>query len=95
MKFGTFLLSLVQPVLAKLLLALGFSVVSIVGVEATVSQVKGMFVDSFGMLSADAMNLAQYLWITKGIGIIFGAINTKLALWAIEKSTQILGKNPG
>ncbi len=94
MKFGTFLLSLVQPMLAKVLIALGFSVVSIVGVEAALGQVKSLFVSSFMAMPADLVSLALYLWIGKAVGVIFGACATKLMLWSIQNATSILGKSP-
>jgi hypothetical protein len=95
MKFGTFLLAMVQPLIAKVLLALGFSVVSIVGVEASVATLKSMVIANFGAMNGDILNLMQYAWIGHGIGIIFGAITTKLMLWSIENATKMLGKNNG
>jgi hypothetical protein len=95
MKFGTFLLALVQPILARILIALGFSVVSILGVDATVSQIKSLVIANMGAMDGDIFSLMQYAWIGKGIGIIFGAITTKLVLWSIENATKMLGKNPG
>lgn len=94
MKFGTFLLSLVQPMIAKILIALGFSIVSIVGVEASLNQVKALFVSSFMAMPADLVQLALYLWIGKAAGVIFGACATKLMLWSIQNATSLLGKNP-
>lgn len=95
MKFGTFLLALVEPLAAKLMIAMGFSVVSIVGVEAVVGQVKGMLVASVNSLPGDMLNFALYIGIGQALGIIFGAVTTKLTLWAITNATQFLGKNPG
>lgn len=95
MKFGTFLLALVEPLLAKVLLALGFSVVSIVGVEAVVGQLKDGLVNSFNGLPSDMLQFALLLGLGKAVGIIFGAVTTKLTLWAIQNATQLLGKNPG
>lgn len=94
MKIGTFLLSLVQPMLAKMLIALGFSVVSIVGVEAALNQVKALFISSFMGMPADLVQLALYLWIGKAVGVIFGACATKLMLWSIQNATSLLGKSP-
>jgi hypothetical protein len=94
MKFGTFLLALAKPFLAKILLALGFSVISIVGVDVALSTVKGMIVSNLGGLGS-VIDFALYLWIGKGIGIIFGACATKLALWNIQNATKILGKGNG
>jgi hypothetical protein len=94
MKFGTFLLALAKPFLAKILLALGFSVISIVGVDVALGTVKGMIVSNVNGLGA-IIDFALYLWIGKGIGIIFGACATKLALWNIQNATKILGKANG
>jgi hypothetical protein len=95
MKFGVFLLALVEPLLAKILIALGFSVVSIVGVEAVVGQLKSALIGSMNGLPSDMLQFALLLGIGKALGMIFGAVTTKLTLWAIENSVKLIGKNPG
>lgn len=95
MKIGTWLLSLVSPMLAKILLSLGLSVVSIVGMDAVLTGIKSSFVSSMQSMPADWLNFALYLWIGKGLGIIFGACATKLMLWSVQNSTSILGKSNG
>lgn len=95
MKFGTFLLSMAEPLVAKVMVAMGFSVVSIVGVEAVVGQVKASLVSSVNSMPVDMLNFALYLGIGQALGIIFGAVTTKLTLWAITNATQFLGKNAG
>jgi hypothetical protein len=94
MKFGTFLLTLVEPILAKLLIALGFSVVSIVGVDAALGQIKNL-ITTYISGAGPLLDFAMYIWIGKGIGIIFGACATKMMLWQIQNATKILGKAPG
>jgi hypothetical protein len=94
MKFGTFLIGLVEPILAKLLIALGFSVVSIVGVDAALNTVKGMIVSNLSGLGG-IIDFALYLWLGKALGVIFGACATKLMLWNIQNATKILGKSNG
>ncbi|MGJ7546144.1 DUF2523 family protein [Variovorax sp. LT1R16] len=94
MKFGTFLIGLVEPILAKLLMALGFSVVSIVGVDAALNTVKGMIVSNLSGLGG-IIDFALYLWLGKALGVIFGACATKLMLWNIQNATKILGKSNG
>lgn len=95
MKLGTWLLALVEPMLAKILLGLGFSVVSIVGMDAMLTAMKAAFVSNMNALPAEWLQFALYLWLGKGIGIIFGACTTKLMLWTIQNSTAMLGKSPG
>lgn len=94
MKFGTFLVALVEPILARLLVALGFSVVSIVGVDAALNTVKGMIVSNLSGLGG-IIDFALYLWLGKALGVIFGACATKLMLWNIQNATKILGKSNG
>jgi len=94
MKLGAWLLTLVQPLLARLLLSLGFSVVSIVGMDSVLNSLKSSAIASLSSMPADWLNFALYLWIGKGIGIIFAACTTKLLLWTIENGTKILGVNP-
>lgn len=94
MKFGVFLLALVEPIIAKLLIALGFSVISIAGVDVALGTVKGMIVGNLSGLGG-IIDFALYLWLGKALGIIFGACATKLMLWNIQNATKILGKANG
>lgn len=94
MKLGTWLLAMMEPLLAKILVALGFSVVSIVGMDAVLNSIKTMFVANINSMPSVWLEFALYLWIGKGIGIIFGAMTTKLMLWTIQNATSMLGKNP-
>lgn len=94
MKFGTFLLALVEPMLGKILLALGFSVVSIVGVEVAMNAVKLIAINGMNGLGG-IIEFGLYIWLGKGLGVIFGACTFKLALWNIQNATKILGKSNG
>lgn len=94
MKLGTWLLSMAEPLLAKVLIALGFSVVSIVGVESVLGTIKAQFVANMASMPAVWLEFALYLWIGKGLGVIFGAMATKLTLWSIQNATSLLGKSP-
>ena len=94
MKIGTWLLTLVQPFLAKILLSLGFSVVSIVGMDSVLGSLKTGAINGMNSLPPDMLAFALYIWIGKGLGIIFAACATKLMLWTIQNGTKILGVNP-
>lgn len=95
MKIGTWLLSLMQPLLGRILSSLGFSVVTITGFELAVGQVKALVTGGINSLPADMLNLFLYAGGGYGLGMIFGAIATKLLLWQIQSATKILGVNPG
>jgi hypothetical protein len=94
MKLGTWLLAMMEPLLAKILLALGFSVVSIVGMDSVLAGIKTTFIANINSMPSVWLEFALYLWLGKGIGIIFGAMTTKLMLWTIQNATSMLGKNP-
>lgn len=94
MKIGTWLLSLVQPFLAKILLALGFSVVTITGFEAAIGQVKQQLVGSINALPLDLLNVFLLAGGGKGVGIILAAVAVKVLLWQVSSATKILGVNP-
>ena len=95
MKIGTWVLSLIQPILGRILAALGFSVVSIIGMEAILSQIRTQLVSGLGGMSADMFNLFLLAGGGQALGIITGALTTKLLLWQVQNATKILGVNPG
>jgi len=94
MKLGTWLLGLLQPALSRILTALGFSVVTILGMEQLLTQLKGMVVQSLGGMSADMFNVFLLAGGGQALGIITGALTTKLLLWQVQNATKILGVNP-
>jgi hypothetical protein len=91
MKIGLWLAAMAQPLVARILMALGFSVVSVVGVTEVMSQLKSMFITNLMAVPAAGLDLALLAGCGTGLGIIFGAITTKLALWQIQNATKILG----
>ena len=95
MKIGTWLLSLAQPFIARILTALGFSVVTIVGMEAVIDQVKALVTGGVNSMPADMLNIFLLAGGGKALGMILGAITTKVMLWQIQSATKILGVNPG
>jgi len=93
MGFAQLLLSLVGPVLSRILLALGFSVVSFVGMDLLMDQLIASVQGAWGGLPASILQLAGLAGIGQGLGIIFGAVLTRVTIWQLQKSTRILGAN--
>ncbi len=91
MGLGTWLAAMMAPLVARVLMALGFSVVSIVGVTAVLSQLKGMFIAQASALPAAGLQLALLGGFGTAAGIIFGAVTTRMALWQIQNATKVLG----
>lgn len=95
MKIGTWLLSMMQPLIAKIMVTLGFSLVTITGMEVVIDQVKTMVMTGVNSLPSDMLNIFLLAGGGKAIGMILGAIATKVMLWQIQSATKILGTNPG
>lgn len=93
MKLGTWLLSLVSPILGRILVSLGFSVVTITGFTVGVNALKDQLVSSISSLPSDLLNVFLLSGGGVGLGMITGAIATRLLLWQITSATKILGAN--
>lgn len=94
MKLGTWLFSLLQPAVGRILAALGLSVVSIGGMDLIFTQLKSSLTAGMGGLPLDLMNVFLLAGGGQALGIIIGALTTRLMLWQIANSVRILGVNP-
>lgn len=95
MGVGTWLLAMVTPLLGRIIVSLGFSIVTITGMVVTVGAVREQFVNTVNSMPADLLNLFLLSGGGVGFGMIMGAITTRLVIWQIQSSTKILGVNPG
>ena len=91
MGLGTFLAAMMAPLVARVLMALGFSVVTVVGVSTVLAQLKAMMLAQAMAVPVAGLDLAMLAGVGVGGGIIFGAITTKMALYAIANTSRILG----
>ena len=91
MKFGTWLLALVPSLIGKILLSLGFAVVTITGVQVALQQLKDQFINQVNSFPADLLQLFLLGGGGVGLGIIFGAMTTCVLIWTIQGATKILG----
>lgn len=91
MPFGTWLAAMASPMVAKVLMALGFQVVTITGMAASIAVVKGMFLEHLSSVPQAGLQLALLAGCGEAMGMIFGAIAFRLALWQIQSATRILG----
>lgn len=95
MNIATFLLAICQPLIGRVLVSLGFSVVSITGFNLVIGQLKDAVITGVNSLPSQIVNVFLLAGGGVAMGLIFGALTTRLVLWQISKSTQVLGVNPG
>lgn len=93
MPLGAWLIGMVGPLLGKILLTLGFQVVTVTGMVAVISGLKGLFMTHLGAVPAAGMQLALLGGVGEGLGIVFGAIATRLVLWQAQNAVKLLGGN--
>lgn len=94
MKFGTFLLSLVQPMVGKVLVSLGFSVVSVVGFQQVVGILQTQLVQSVNALPLQMLQIFLIAGGGVGISMIVAAIAVRVLIWQAFNAKKILGANP-
>lgn len=85
------LAALAGPILARVLLALGFSVVTITGVSVALGALKSQIVTFLGQSPAALIQLAGLSGLWQGLGLIFGAVTFAVTLWGITSARKVLG----
>lgn len=93
MGFGTFLLAMVQPLVARVLVSLGLSLVTFTGMSVAIDLLTTRAVTAWGGLPASILQLAGLAGIGEALSIITGAVATRLLIWQLTKSNRILSSN--
>lgn len=91
MPIGAWLLGMVTPLVGRVLFALGFQVVTITGMSVAIGAVKSLVLQYVGGMPADMLQLALLAGLGEALGMVFGAITFRLALWQIQSATKVLG----
>lgn len=92
-QLALFLLSLVRPLISRILLALGIGLVSVVGINTVIDQIKDILVNSIGGLPADVFGLFLLSGMGQALGIITGAITTKILIVQATKALRFMSTN--
>lgn len=93
-KVGTFLLSLVEPIIAKVMMVLGVSLVTIVGFDLLLQELIDITQNSLGGLPSSVLGLFHLAGGGIALGLVFGAIAVRFFLFQIQKATQVMSNNP-
>lgn len=77
---GSFLAKVVGPILARVLAALGLSVVTYQGVDLAISALKSQIQNYFGQIPADILNFIGLSGVDVFISLVFSAYAASFAL---------------
>lgn len=94
MKLGTFLLSLVEPMIGRILVALGLSVITIAGFGQVVDILQGQLVGSVNSLPNEMLQIFLIGGGGIGISMIVAAIAVRVMMWQALNAKKIIGANP-
>ncbi len=92
MPLAAFLLSLAGPLVIRALLAIGISTVTFTGVTVALNSLISVAQSSWDGIGSDLLGLAGIAGIPFCIGIITGAMSTRVAMWAAVSATRWVTK---
>lgn len=95
MGLGTWLAALAGPLAIRVVVALGFSIATVTGVTLVLDTLKAQFVTSLLGLPAAGIQLLMLAGFNTAIGIIFGAIATRVLMWQWTQATKFGLANTG
>lgn len=89
---GTWLLAMAQPMVAKVLFALGITITTLTGVTAAYGTLKGYIEQNLASAPAAALQLAALAGAPEGISMVLGACTFVIALWTTTSATKLIFK---
>ncbi len=78
--FGVYLASVSVPIAKRVLSGLGVGVVTYIGLDAVLLQVKDMVIQNWGVMPSGVLTLMTLSGVTQGVGIILGAISARFTM---------------
>ncbi len=91
MNFVSLIMLLVRPILGRALVALGFSVLTITGVAASIASLKTAVLSSFAIGGADMLGLAGLAGAWVALGAVFGAMTFAVTMFGLRKAVSMVG----
>jgi hypothetical protein len=85
------LAGLATPILARVLVALGMSAVTVTGVTLAWSALRSQLLVHIGGLPAATVQFLGLAGFWVALGMIFGAVSFVVALWALGNVVRIAG----
>lgn len=91
MPLAAWLASLVPGLVARVLAAIGFGLVTITGLQLVTGQLLDYVTSSYDGIPGAVLGLMNLAGVGMAMNIILGAITARVALYVLTKSTRIIG----
>lgn len=85
MPIALWLITLVLPIVKRVLIALGISIVTYAGLSAVLSSIQSQIVTNIGGVTGTIAQLAAMWGFQESVGIILAAVTTKFAMVQLTK----------
>ena len=89
---GAFLLTIAGPLALRVLLALGIGTLTFTGVDTAFGALVTSVTNSYGGLPAAVLQLVSLASIPAALGLVLGAMNARIAIWAAAGATRWIVK---
>lgn len=83
--------ALAVPMTARILIALGFSIVTIGGVTVAWGTVRDAIISNLGAQAGAYVQIAGLGGVWTALGAVLGGMSFAVSMWALTKSVQVLG----
>jgi len=90
---GAWLVAWIPTLVARVLVSLGITIVSLVGIDAALTSLLNMIETNVNTLNGDVLNLLVVSGIKQGLGIVIGAALMKFSLWTMSTGARMLFRN--
>lgn len=87
--FGVYLTSISVPIVKRVFLALGIGVVTFIGLDVVFNQILQSAQSSWGAIPSAVAGMMGLAGIPDAIGIIFGALTTRLSMIQLKQLAQV------
>ncbi len=91
MNFLAALVGLTGPIVARVLITLGFSLVTVTGVTVTLTTLKGYVQLNLGAAPTAMLELAGLGGAWEALGLVFGAATFVAGMWVATSATKLVG----
>lgn len=85
MNLASFLISMVKPLIAQILVSLGLSIITFGGIQMILTQLNGHIQNSLNGLPVVVSNLFGLAGVGEALGIIVGAFAFRLSMGSFKR----------
>lgn len=87
---ATFLLGMAGPLIMRVLIAVGISTMTFTGVVTALQTLIDASVSNWASLPSDVLALSSIAGVPQALGIVAGAMTTRVAMWVAVSATRFI-----